>query len=412
MFTAFSTALSALNAHSSAVNVVGNNLANLNTTGYKASSVAFFDVVTESMGSGLGEGQTGFGVNRPTTIRQFTQGAIQTSGGAMDAAINGDGFLIIRDAGGRQLYTRGGNLVVDKSGTLVTPKGQKLQGWMADSTGTVDSGTAIGDMVIPVGTMQAPRATSNFNFDMNLNASAAAGSEFSTPIEVFDSLGAAHVVTATFTKGTAANEWAYSLSIPDTDVATAVTPLEGTLTFDTNGVLTSPSATDSNPEFTIPGLNSGAADLTVSWSLYDGNTPRITQAAQPSAVSANTQDGAGAAQLMRVGLADGGAIMAQFSDGREIMVGQLAMAAIRNPESLNAVGDNAFAVSATTAPPAIGVPGTGGRGTVIGGALESSTVDLAREFTNLIIFQRGYQANTKVVTTVDEISQETLNIKR
>jgi flagellar hook protein FlgE len=129
-------------------------------------------------------------------------------------------------------------------------------------------------------------------------------------------------------------------------------------------------------------------------------------------VSANAQNGSPAAQLVRVGLSDGGKILAQFSNGQQTMVGQVAMASVRNPESLIAVGNNNFQLSARSATPAIGVPGTGGRGTIIGGAIEYSTVDIAREFTNLIVLQRGYQANSRVITTVDEMSQETINLKR
>ena len=139
---------------------------------------------------------------------------------------------------------------------------------------------------------------------------------------------------------------------------------------------------------------------------------RITQFGQPSAPSASSQNGSAAAQLVRVGLADGGKILAQYSDGQQVVVGQVAMAGVRNAESLIAAGNNNFQLSARTATPAIGLPNTGGRGDIVGGAIEASTVDIAREFTNLIVFQRGYQANSRVVTTADELSQETINLKR
>jgi flagellar hook protein FlgE len=156
----------------------------------------------------------------------------------------------------------------------------------------------------------------------------------------------------------------------------------------------------------------GAAPLTVKWNLFNGTTPRITQFSQPSAVSGNSQDGAPPSQLVKVGIGDGGLILAQYSNGQQNVLGQLAMAAIRNPDSLIAVGNNNYQLSDRSALPAIGIAGTGGRGSISGGSIESSTVDLAREFTNLIVLQRGYQANAKVVTTVDEMSQDTLNLKR
>jgi len=147
MFTSFSTALSALAAHSTAVDVVGNNLANLNTPGFKTSVVAFHDLVTQSLGAGLGETQVGFGVGRPITLRQFSQGAIQTSSGALDAAIQGDGFLIVRNEAGALLYTRGGHLQVDKDGNLLTSTGEKLQGWTA-SGGVLNTNGPINDIIL------------------------------------------------------------------------------------------------------------------------------------------------------------------------------------------------------------------------------------------------------------------------
>lgn len=414
MFTSFSTALSALGAHSTAVDVVGNNLANLNTPGFKSSVVSFHDLVTQSLGAGLGETQVGFGVGRPVTLRQFSQGAIQTSSAPLDAAIQGDGFLVVRDRAGSLLYTRGGNLQVDKSGALLTSTGERVQGWTALGT-TVDTNRAVGDIQVPVGSLKSPTPSTTFSFDLNLTANGTAGpppTQFSTAIEVYDSLGISHVVTVNFTKNATSGQWDYSVSFPDSDVTSPITPVTGTVTFDNNGRLSDPPPAGPFPSIAITGLRSGASDMNLSWSLYNGTASRMTQYAQPSAVSANAQDGSPAAQLIRVGLDDGGRLLAQYSDGQQIMVGQLAMAAIRNPESLVAVGNNNYQLSARSALPAIGIPGTGGRGTILGGATEFSTVDIAKEFTNLIVLQRGYQANTRVVTTVDELSQETINLKR
>lgn len=415
MFTSFSTALSALGAHTTAVDVVGNNLANLNTAGYKASVVAFSDLVTQSLGAGLGTTQVGFGVARPTTIRQFSQGAIQASSGPLDVAIQGDGFLVVDDPKtGAQLYTRGGNLQVNKEGQLVTATGFLVQGWNAVA-GQLDTTQPVTGVVVPVGSLRTPEATENISFDLNLDAAGTAGppaATFSTSIEVYDSLGVSHVVSVEFEKAATAGEWNYSISVPDSDVSTPVTPVTGTITFDENGVLSSPDAITAPPSIAITGLNSGAASLTINWQLYDGATPRLTQYSQPSAVAANAQDGFAASQLTTVAIDDGGVVLAQYSNGQQVAVGQLAMASIRNPESMVAVGNNNFQLSARSALPAIGVAGTGGRGEILGGSVEYSTVDIAKEFTNLIVLQRGYQANARVVTAVDEISQETINLKR
>jgi flagellar hook protein FlgE len=247
--------------------------------------------------------------------------------------------------------------------------------------------------------------------DLNLNAGAASGDTFSTSVQVYDSLGTSHVVSITFTKTSTANQWKYSIGFPSSDVTSPVTPVTGTLTFNGSGALTSPAAGSQAPTLAVSGLADGASNMSINWNLFNGTSPRITQFAQPSATSAQSQDGSPAANLTQISLVNGGQILAQYSNGSQLVVGQVARASILNPESLVSAGDNNFTLSANTAVPAIGVPGTGGRGTVLGGSLEASNADIAREFTSLIVFQRSYEANAKVVTTVDQLSQDTINLK-
>lgn len=419
MFTSFSTALSALNATSTAIDVVGNNLANMNTPGFKTSEVVFRDLVTQSLGAGLGETQVGFGTAQPLTVREFSQGAIQTSSGLLDAAIQGDGFFVTQSSQGATLYTRAGNFQVDSSGNLRTDTGNMVQGWttLDPTTGQVDSNGPIGNIVVPTGGLQAPTPTTTLTADLNLNASATAdsSSDFSTPVTVYDSLGNSHVLTIGFEK-TGTNTWSYQVSIPGSDVTsgTAGTPYpitgaSGSLTFDSTGKLTDPAA-GSPIAINLTGLSDGAADMNVSWDPYNNGVGRITQFGQPSASSASSQNGSAAAQLVHVGLSDGGQIMAQYSDGVQTVVGQVALASIRNPSTLIAAGNNSFQLSALTANPSVGTPGTGGRGSIVGGAVEASTVDIASEFTNLIVYQRGYEANAHVITTADQLSQDTINL--
>src|SRR6266566_9388215 len=202
MFTSFSTALSALNATATAVDVVGNNLANLNTPGFKTSVVYFRDLVTQSLGAGLGETQVGFGTGRPLTIRQFTQGALQASTGLLDAAVQGDGFFVVKNSQGNPLYTRAGNFQVDDSGRLLTNTGEKVQGWTSTdpNTGKLDTNGAIGDIVVPVGGVKQPVATKTVSLDFNLHSAAAVGanSDYSETVKVYDSLGTDHVLTVHF----------------------------------------------------------------------------------------------------------------------------------------------------------------------------------------------------------------------
>jgi flagellar hook protein FlgE len=417
----FSSALSALNAMATAIDVVGNNLANLNTTGFKTSTASFRDLVTQSMGSGLGETQVGFGTAQPLTFRSFSQGSVQTSSGLLDAAIQGDGFFVLKDDAGKIQYTRAGNFLTDKNGNLVTNTGMHVQGWSAINplTNAVDTVGAIGNIVVPTGTLKSPTISSNFTVDMNLDSAAVADvtSQFSAPMTVYDSLGTSHVLTLNFQK-TGANQWNYAITVPGEDVTggTPGTPFDigaaGTLTFGPNGKLIDPPA-GTPITLTVASLADGASDINLTWDPYTAaGVARITQFGQPSALSASSQNGSGAAQLIRVGLASGGGILAQYSNGDQIVVAQLALASIRNPDSLLAVGDNNFQLSARSAIPAVGTPGTGGRGSIVGGALEASTSDIAREFTNLIVFQRGYQANSRVVSAQDQLSQDTINLIR
>jgi len=410
MFTSFSTALSGLNADTVAIDVVGNNLANLNTTGFKASSVSFHDLMSQTIGST----EIGFGVGTPITLRQFTQGAIQSTLSPLDGAIQGDGFFVVSSPSQGAEYTRSGSFEVNSSGTLTTPTGEPVQGWSTVG-GVLDTTGAVGNITVPAGTLSPPAATTSASVDLNLDATATAGppaATFTSSVEAFDSLGVSHVVTFSFTKSATANQWNYSASLPAGDTTSPSAPITGTLTFDANGKLTSPLSTDPPPVIAATGLTDGAADMSINWNLFNSGVPRITQFAQPSATSAVAQDGGPAAKLASVGLSDGGQILARYSDGQQTVVGQLALATIRNPESLVAVGNNNFQTTALTALPAVGMPGTGGRGTVLGGSIESSTVDIAREFTSLIVFQRGYQANAKVITTVDQVSQDTINLKQ
>jgi flagellar hook protein FlgE len=419
----FDIALSGLNATSNAINVTANNLANLNTTGFKESQVSFQDLFAQSLGV-VNQTQPGFGVATAGVIEQFNQGSLQSTGGAFDAAIQGDGFFVLKDPTGAQLLTRDGTFKTDSNGNLVTSGGQNVQGWTQTNTdGTVNTNGAIGNIQIPTGSLRAPVATHNFQFNVNLNSAANADSTstFSTPVQVVDSLGNTQTLTASFTK-TGPNAWSYSVSVPASALSSSsssTNPIAtGSLTFDSTGVLTSPAATAPSVLNQVPiqvsGLADGSSDLSMNWNLSDPITgaSQLTQVSEPSAVSTSTQDGVPAAQLVKVGIGNGGSLVAQYSDGEQRVVGQIALATVRNPESLASIGENNYQLSSSSAAPVVGAPNTGGRGSIVGGQLESSTVDIATEFTNLIVFQRSYEANAKVVTSEDQLSQDTIAIKQ
>jgi flagellar hook protein FlgE len=407
----FSTALSGLAANNTALDVVGNNLANLNTTGFKNDTILFKDIMGQTSGSTV----IGAGVATTGTSKQFTQGSIQPTAGPLDAAIEGNGLFVLRSNAGATLYTRAGSFKFDGTGTLVTGTGEKVQGW-SSVNGVLSTNGNIGDISITAIASQSPTATTKMTLSANLDASAPTGTTFSTPLQVVDSLGVTHVLTYTFSK-TGSNAWDYDVSIPGTDLtggtAGPTSLANGSLTFDSAGNLTSPAAGAPVNIKTTTGLVSGANDLDMNWSLYspDG-TSLLTQFAQTSAASATSQDGILAAQLTGIKLGDNGTLMANFSSGKQIAIAQIALAAIGNPDSLVSAGNNNFNIGSETLTPTIGLPNTGNRGAILGGSLESSNVDLAREFTNLIIYQRGYQANAKVITSQDQIDQVLLSIKQ
>jgi len=417
VFSAFSSALSALQAESAGIDTTGNNLANLNTTGFKGSNVDFLSMVSESIGSGSDSTSVGMGVQSPLNIQQFTQGSIDATTSPLDCAIQGNGFFIVNNTVGAQLYTRDGSFTVNAAGYLQTQTGENVQGWMADASGVVNTNGATGNIVVPAGITLPPVATQNVSLSLNLNANATADatSTFSQSLQVYDSLGQSHTLDFTFVK-TGANAWTGTVTIPGADVGSKTDVTVGTenLTFDpTTGLLTAPAATDTPPTISL-GTNTladGATLPTINWNFYDSTgAGTVTQYAESSALSSSLQDGNPAAQMTSIAITNGGEVTATFSDGETRVEAQLAVANIRNPDSLTNVGNNEFVASGTTAPPAVGMPQTGGRGQVLGSSLEASNVDMATQFTNLIVFQRGYEAATKVISTADSMSQDLVNL--
>jgi flagellar hook protein FlgE len=316
------------------------------------------------------------------------------------------------------MYTRAGNLTMDANGTLRTATGEYVQGW-SPVNGQLSTTGAIGSITVPQGSLKAPVTTQNMSISANLDATApvvAAGTEtannvsFSTSMEVYDSLGASHMVTLDFWNN-GAGAWAWQASVPSSDVSGSAIAGSGTLAFDSTGTLTAPVPT-APPAVNITGLIDGANDMTMNFNLYDGTTPLLTQYSQTSASSGNSQDGSPSAKLTGISMGDGGIVIAHYSDGQQLAMGQLAMADFINPDSLLAVGNNNYVVTGSTSNPSVGIPDSGGRGQILGGNLEASTVDIATEFTNLMVYQRGYEANAKVVTSADQINQDTINLIR
>lgn len=406
----FSIALSGLQADTVALNTIGNNLANLNTTAYKGQNTSFEDLFYQQIGeSGSGDAiQTGAGVKVSGTSTNFLQGTTLPTTNSTDMALAGNGFFVVQQNGVQSL-TRAGNFQLDAGGNLITVDGEQVMGYGAVN-GVVNQTAGLKPLTIPVGANEAAQATGNIAVTTNLNASATTGTTFSSPIQVFDSLGSSHQLTITYTK-TGTNTWNYSIALPAGDAAGVPSNNTGTLAFDTSGNLTAPTGSVAN--ITFPGLTDGASDLNFNWNLNDSSgNPTIKQLAAASSNNGTLQDGFASGVYKSFKVDSSGVITAQFSNGRTSTIGQLAVATVANTAGLTVTGNNNFTTTAASGLATVGVAGTGGRGTISDDALEQSNVDIASEFSNLIVAQRAFEANSKTVTTFDTVTQDTLALIR
>jgi flagellar hook protein FlgE len=429
MLRSLFSAISGLQAHQTKMDVVGNNIANVNTVGYKSSTTVFEDTLSQMLRNGsaptaetagTNPAQVGLGTKVAEITTNFSQGSTQSTGRASDFMISGDGFFVT-SSGNQQLYTRAGSFDFDGGGRLVTPDGAILQGWMADPvTGQVNSNGPLQDLSIPFGQTMAPAATSKGAATGNLAATDAAGSAVQTQVTMYDPLGNAHQVSYVFTNvstATSPNTWnvqvkdenGNQLPVSTTGGVATPAPAAGTINVQfssTTGAITTPST---------PSITFDPASLAASWGSVDVDLSKVTQFGGKDSVAATTPvTGAGSAlgTLQSYSLGNDGTITGVFSNGLRKSIGQLALANFANPSGLVKAGNSSYVVGDNSGNPAIGVAGSGGRGTLQAGALEMSNVDLSQEFTGLIIAQRGFQANSKVITTSDQILQDLVNMKQ
>jgi len=406
----FSIPLSGLSADSTALNTIGNNLSNLNTTGFKGQSTEFEDLFYNQIGlSGSGDAlQVGVGTKIETTATDYGQGSIDpTAGITSNLALSGDGFFVVKQDG-LDVLTRAGNFQLDSKGNLITAEGASVQGYEGVG-GVVNAAGALQSLSLPVGATEAGQATQNIAFTANLNAGAAVGTTYPTQVTIYDSLGQTHLATVTFDK-TAANTWTYAISIPAADYTGTAANTTGTLTFNSSGVMTAPAANVTGVKF--PGLADGAADLNFAFNLYTNGTPTITQDIAASQTNTATQDGFPSGVYQGFSVDNTGLITATFNNNQTETIGQVAVASIADEQGLNVVGDNNYMTTAASGQIIAGVAGTGSRGTITDSALELSNVDISTEFANLIVAQRDFEANSKTVTTFDTVTQDTIAMIR
>jgi flagellar hook protein FlgE len=405
---------SGLQANSSALDVIGSNLANTNTTGYKTQRVQFNDLVYQTLNPGSGPvgnfggvnpAQLGGGVEIGSIGTSFGQGGITTTGRPLDMAIAGQGFFTLSN-GLQTVYSRAGAFDVDAGGFLVDPAtGFRVQrfGTLGESTPAAPGFQTVGDMNIrvPFGAGLPGLTTANVQYQGNLSAATPVGGTYSTAIQVFDTQSTSHSLNLTFEK-TGTNTWDVSATISGGTVALGSTAV----TFDANGLLVSPASITA----TFTGLS---GPQTVNLNLgTPGQTTGLTQFGSASTAAAVTQDGTGSGVLNSVSVDAQGVLQGIFSNGRSVPLAQIAIANFNNPGGLLRQGDNYFVSSGASGEPITGPGGTGGRGAVQGASLEGSNVDIAIEFSRLIIAQRGFQVNARTVTAANEVLQELANIIR
>ncbi|WP_019873617.1 flagellar hook protein FlgE [Sporichthya polymorpha] len=387
--------ISGLRSHQTMMDVTGNNIANVNTTGFKSSTTVFQDTLSQLLkgagapvggNGGTNPAQVGLGTRLAAITTNFAQGSAQSTGRSTDLMIQGDGFFVVRN-GGENLYTRAGAFSFDTDGRLTTPEGAVVQGWSANN-GLIDTNAPVGDIQLPVGAVLPPVATSTATLAGNLPSDAALGTVVRTSIKIYDAAGTPTDmdVTATLAAG---GVWNLTSSVGTLSPAT--------LSF--TGAGATPSATSLT--FTA----TGGQVVTV-------DTSTITGFAGQNSLAATGQNGSAMGTLQAFTMSPDGTLIGVFSNGLKSPLAQVALANFNNPPGLEKVGGSMYRTTVNSGTEQLGTAGTAGRGLLSSGQLEMSNVDLAAEFTNLIVAQRGFQANSRVITTSDQILEDLVNLKR
>lgn len=429
VLSAMNSGVSGLMAENEAISVVGDNIANVNTTGFKSQRAIFQDVLGHSILAGTSASLPGSGVRVGKIEQMFTQGSLSNTGVSTDLALNGDGFFTVKgavDGLNGNFYTRAGNFNVDANGFVVNPQGLQLQGYMANPDGTYQTG--ISSLKVPTSALPA-HATANSTITANLDSNAAVPanpfdvndpantSSYSTAMTVYDSLGNAHDVDVYFAKTSAGNfDWHAVAKGDDLNPPQPGVNVElgtGQLNFTTDGALNSVTGNTFTASF-----NGATANQTVTLnfgtSIAAGGTglDGTTQYSSPSNVSSQSQDGYASGDFSGVAVDGQGVVTGLYTNGQQLAIGQLAVAKFRSNDGLGRAGQNLWIETRDSGSVAFGTASSGGRGAVSAGALEGSNVDLATEFVGLIQHQRSFSANSKTITTADEMLQELIGIKR
>ncbi|MGF1595948.1 MAG: flagellar hook protein FlgE [Acidimicrobiales bacterium] len=412
MIRSMYAAVSGLRSHQMMMDIIGNNIANVNTHGFKKGRATFEDVLSQVITGaaaptpdlgGRNPAQIGLGVTVAGIAQNLGQGALQVTNRDLDLAIQGDGFFVL-NLGGEEMFTRAGAFFLDADGRMVSNEGALVMGWAADTDGNINTSTVPTSIRIPTGDQHPPVTTTEAKFGGNLPSDDPVGSQLFSGLEIFDEQGVPTKLDLTFEK-TNTNEWTMSAShgTPGTPIALT----DNVLTFGTDGELLTPADFDVNiAPGQIPGV--GAVALTIG----GPGESRVTQFGGMSSIAAITQNGAAAGTLQSLRVGVDGIIVGAYNNSLVKPIAQVALASFANPEGLERVTGSNFRTTTNSGLAQVGTVRTGGRGTVAPLSLEMSNVDLAEEFTDLIRSQRGFQANSRMVTVSDELLQEIVNLKR
>jgi flagellar hook protein FlgE len=408
--------VSGLRNHQTRLDVIGNNIANVNTVAFKASRVTFKEAFAQLLQGasrppgdlgGINPIQIGSGMNIGSIDQLFSQGTLESTGQNTDLAIQGDSFFVVGN-GNRRFYTRAGNFQLDADGRMIAPNnGFVVQGINADSAGVFSSSSRISDIILPLGQVTPARTTTAAQMKGNLNASADVGDTHSLGVTVYDGTGTPHQIDITFTN-TAPGEWEWEATSGSATLPAGT----GTVTFDATGRLLT---------FTYPG---GGSVLTITpngaCDPFDieldagtiGDVDGLAGFSNPSNAVIRSQDGYQSGDLESIAIDSNGVVTGFFTNGVTQALAQIALARFNNPSGLLRQGDNMFTESANSGLPVLGFAGSSDSSSITPGALENSNVDLSQEFTSMIITQRGFQANARVITTSDEMLNELVNLRR
>ncbi|MGF7431719.1 flagellar hook protein FlgE [Thermoanaerobacterium thermosaccharolyticum] len=420
MLRSMYSAVSGLKAHQAEMDVIGNNIANVNTVGFKASRMTFKEIFNQTIkgasapqgsGGGTNPQQVGLGVAIASIDTLFTNCGSQRTDNPTDLSIDGNGFFIVNN-GGANLYTRAGNFSFDSNGDLVTPDGYKVMGWISQDGKTVNTDTGnLSPISIKNWSSTSPASTKLIQLGGNLDAGTSIGSSVSYNVTIYDSQGGSHVATIQFTKKDNAGNWDAAITNFDGNDLSASPVTIGSIQFDSNGLIT-------NPAGSIFSVNVSSLPITnTNATLGDGTNitidlSNLTMYSSSTDIRELSKDGNEAGSIESINIDQYGVVSGIYSNGRTQVIGQIALAVFQNTQGLEKVGNTMFINTVNSGDPMIGAANTGTRGTINPGTLEMSNVDLANEFANMITTQRGFEANSKVITTSDEMLQDLVNLKR